>query len=119
MAAEIPLLSKIDVGNDEIVHKDDQPTFRHKNTLPYKGLLSNYRKTGQKGFITTNGNKVSFESSYSPKILYTENDNIFYKVTEDISEPLYTVQQMTKDITSSDLYLEKAIIVNGYVDCLY
>lgn len=113
MAAEIPLLSKIDVGNDEIVHKDDQPTFRHKNTLPYKGLLSNYRKTGQKGFITTNGNKVSFETHDSPKILYTENNTIFYKVTDDISEPLYTVPQMTKDIQPSDLYIEKAIIING------
>jgi len=112
MAAEIPLLSKIDVGNDEIVHKDDQPTFRNKNTLPYKGLLSNYRKTGQEGFITTNGNKVNFESSSNPKILYTETDTTFYKVTDDISEPLYTVSEMTKDITSSDLYLEKAIIIN-------
>ena len=88
MAAEIPLLAKIDVGNAEIVHKDDQPTFRRKNTLPYCGLLSNYRKTGQKGFITTNGNKVSFESSYSPKLIYTETGTTFYKVKDNIYEPL-------------------------------
>lgn len=113
MANEIPLSAAVDIGSENVVHHDDRPTFRRKNTLPYKGLLSNYRKTGQKGFITTNGNKVSFESSYSPKLLYTETGNTFYKVTDNISEPLYTVQEMTKNITSSDIYLEKAIIING------
>ncbi len=113
MATEIPLIAKVDVGNEEIVHKDDKPTFRHKNTLPYKGLLSNYRKTGKDGYITTKGSEVSFEQNYLSKLLYTENDTLFFKVTDDLREPPYTVDELTKDIKSSDLYLEKSIIING------
>lgn len=112
MATEIPLIAKVDVGNEEIVHKDDQPTFRHKNTLPYKGLLSNYHKIGKDGYITTKGSEVNFEQNYASKLLYTENNTLFFKVTDDIREPLYTVDEITKDIKSSDLYLEKSIIIN-------
>lgn len=113
MATEIPLIAKVDVGNEEIVHKDDKPTFRHKNTLPYKGLLSNYRKVGKDGYITTKGSEVNFEQNYASKLLYTENNTLFFKVTDDLRDPSYTVDELTKDIKSSDLYLEKSIIING------
>ena len=113
MATEIPLIAKVDVGDEEVIHKDDQPTFRNKNTLPYQGLLSNYRKVGKEGYITTKGNEINFEQSYEPKILYTEDNTIFFTVTNDIRKPDYTVDEITKKITSKDLHLDKSIIVNG------
>lgn len=113
MATEIPLIAKVDVGDEEVVKKDDQPSFRNKNTLPYQGLLSNYRKVGKEGYITTKGNEISFEQSYEPKILYTEDNTIFFTVTNTIRKPDYTVDEITKKITSKDLHLDKSIIVNG------
>lgn len=113
MATEIPLIAKVDVGDEEVIHKDDKPTFRNKNTLPYKGLLSNYHITHKNGYITTKGNKVEFTQSYEPKLLYTDDNNIFFNVTSDIRKPLYTVPEMTKNIKSTDIFLEKSIIING------
>lgn len=113
MATEIPLIAKVDVGDEEVIHKDDKPTFRNKNTLPYKGLLSNYHITHKTGYITTKGNEVEFNQSYKPKLLYTEDNNIFFNVTSDIKKPLYTVPEMTKNIKSTDIFLEKSIIING------
>ena len=113
MATEIPLLAKVDVGDEEVIHKDDKPTFRNKNTLPYKGLLSNYHITHRTGYTTTKGNKVEFNQAYEPKLLYTEDNNIFFNVTSDIRKPLYTVPEMTKNIKSTDIFLEKSIIING------
>ena len=113
MATEIPLIAQVDVGDEEVIHKDDKPTFRNKNTLPYKGLLSNYHITHRPGYITTKGNKVEFNQAYEPKLLYTEDNNIFFNVTSDIRKPLYTVPEMTKNIKSTDIFLEKSIIING------
>lgn len=113
MATEIPLIAKVDVGDEEVVHKDDQPTYRNKNTLPYQGLLSNYRKVGKEGFITTNGKEINFYSTYEPKLLYTEDNSVFFNITDDIRKPYYTVTEITKNITSKDLHLDKSIIVNG------
>lgn len=113
MATEIPLEAKIDVGDEEIVKKDDQPTFRNKNTLPYKGLLSNYYRTHKNGYITTKGNEVKFEQGYEPNLLYTEDNKIFFKVVDEVNKPLYTVDEVTKNIKPSDIYLERSITVNG------
>lgn len=113
MATEIPLIAKVDVGDEEVVHKDDHPTFRNKNTLPYQGLLSNYRKVGKEGYITTKGSEINFDQSYEPKLLYTNDGTLFFRVADDIRKPDYTVDEMNKKIKSSDLYLGKSIIVNG------
>ena len=113
MATEIPLLASVDVGDEEIVKKDDKPTFRNKNTLPYKGLLSNYRSTHKNGYITTKGNEVKFEQGYEPNLLYTEDNKTFFKVVEEVNTPLYTVDEVTKTIKPSDIYLERSIAVNG------
>lgn len=113
MATEIPLIAKVDVGDEEVVHRDDKPTFRNKNTLPYKGLLSNYHITHKNGYITTKGSEVEFNQSYAPKLLYTEDNNIFFNVTSDVKKPLYTISEMTKNIKSTDIFLEKSIIING------
>ena len=113
MANEIPLNSAVDVGDEEVVHKEEKPTFRSKNTLAYQGLLSNYRKVGKGGYITTKGNEVKFESIYAPKLLYTENNSVFFNVTNDIRKPDYTVNELSKKVTSKDLHLDKSITVNG------
>ena len=113
MAAEIPLTAKIDVGNETTVHKDDQPSFRNKNTLPYKGLLSNYHSISNKGWITTQGRRVGFSSSTEAKLLFATEKNNFI-VTTDIQQPDYTVAEQYKKITNKDLDIGNSIVVDDH-----
>ena len=57
----IPLQSPVDLENENIIEKDF--SFKRKNSLVYKGLLSNMRYKKDVGFLSTTGKNITTTSN--------------------------------------------------------
>lgn len=52
----------VDLGSKQVTHSIEEPKFAVKNSLPFNGLLSNYRSINHDGWATTNGEQIKLIS---------------------------------------------------------
>ena len=57
-ANSFPLNTDIEIGQYNVTHAGDKLAFSKKNTMEFKGVLSNYKKLSGSGIPTTTGNSI-------------------------------------------------------------
>src|SRR5574344_1020441 len=73
--------SPVDLGSVAVAVAPENAKFAIKNSLPYNGLLSNYRTISGKGWPTTNGEQISLESLADNTVTFKHRDKE-YTITD-------------------------------------
>lgn len=60
-ANSFPLNTDVEIGQYNVTHAGDKLAFAKKNTMEFKGVLSNYKQLSGDGIPTTTGNSISWE----------------------------------------------------------